>query len=92
MLKKHFSNLKPKHLLARRAFYAIFFLNLLIYVSEIKLPKDFHFRLGLLYLDFKRLPFPNRLSYIAEILRQSGLQTAGRTKTAGCTAATAGYL
>jgi hypothetical protein len=61
-------------------------------VSEIELPKHFHFRLGSLYLDFKRPPFPNRLSYNAEILRQSGKQTAGCTQTAGRTAATAGYL
>jgi hypothetical protein len=48
--------------------------------------------LGSLYLDFKRPPFPNRLSYNAEILRQSGKQTAGCTQTAGRTVATAGYL
>jgi hypothetical protein len=61
-------------------------------VSEIELPKDSHFRLGSLFLDYKRLPFLNRLSYNAEILRQSGKQTAGRTQKAGRTAATAGYL
>jgi hypothetical protein len=43
------------------------------------------------YLDFERLPFPNRLSYNAEILRQNGMHTAGHTQTAGRTAATAGY-
>ena len=69
-----------------------FFFNLLTYVSEIELPKNSYLRLGSLYLDFKRLPFPNRLSYNAEILRQSGKETVGRTQTAGRTAATAGYL
>jgi hypothetical protein len=48
--------------------------------------------LGSLYLNFKRPPFPNRLSYNAEILRQNGKQTAGCTQTAGRTAATSGYL
>jgi hypothetical protein len=43
-------------------------------------------------LDFKRPSFPNRLSYNAEILRQSSMQTAGRTQTSGRTAAKAGYL
>ena len=56
--------------------------------------KDFllEIRFQFSYLDFQGPPFPNRLSYNAEILRQSGMQTAGRTQTAGCTAATAGYL
>jgi hypothetical protein len=69
-----------------------FFSNFLTYVSEIEPSKNSHFILGSLYLDFKRLPFPNRLSYNTEILRQNGKQTAGRTQTAGHTAATAGYL
>jgi hypothetical protein len=43
-------------------------------------------------LDFKRPPFPNHLSYNAEILKQNGMHTAGRTQTAGCTDATAEYL
>jgi hypothetical protein len=69
-----------------------FFFNLLTNVSEIELPKNYHFRLGSLHLDFERSPFPNRLSYNAEILRQRGKQTAGCTQTAGRTLATAGYL
>jgi hypothetical protein len=63
-----------------------FFFNLLTHASKIKLQKNSHFRMGSLNLGFKRPPFPNRLSYNAEILRQNGMQTAGRT------AATAGYL
>jgi hypothetical protein len=59
---------------------------------KIELRKNSHFRLGSLYFDFKRPSFPNRLSYNAEILRQSGEKTAGRTQTAGRTAVTAGYL
>jgi hypothetical protein len=35
------------------------------------------------YLDFKRPPFPNCLSYNIEILRQNGMHTAGCTQTAG---------
>jgi hypothetical protein len=69
-----------------------FFFNLLTYVSEIELQKNSHFILGSLYLDFKKPPFPHRLSYNAGILRQSGKQTLGRTQTAGRIAATAGYL
>jgi hypothetical protein len=61
-------------------------------VSEIKLPKNSHSRYRSLYLDFKKPPFPNRLSHNAEVLRQSGMKTAGCTQTAGRTAATAGYL
>jgi hypothetical protein len=52
------------------------------FLLEVKFPYS--------YLDFKRPPFPNRLSYNAEILRQNGMNTAGRTQTAGRTAATAG--
>jgi hypothetical protein len=54
------------------------------FLQEVKFPYS--------YLDFKRLPIPNRLSYNAEILRQIGIHTAGRTLTAGRTASTAGYL
>jgi hypothetical protein len=54
------------------------------FLLEVKFPYS--------YLDFERPPFPNRLSYNAEILRQNGMHTAGRTQTAGRTAAPAGYL
>jgi hypothetical protein len=52
------------------------------FLLEVRFPYPYH--------DFKRPPFPNRLSYNAEIWRRKKpvMYTAGRTQTAGGTAAT----